>query len=338
MLTFIHLKLNPSTAYNMNKKRNIAVLSGGDGAERDISLKSAQNISDALDPERYTVVPLLWNQGDIIFIPQNIPINRNDFSLQLEDQTIHFDYCFLIIHGPPVENGKLQAYFEWCNIPYSTSDTFVSALTFNKYFCNDVMRTHHIHVADSMLLRNTESWTVERFEKLGFPLFIKPNQNGSSYGVTKVFAEEDIPSAIEFGFKYVDELIIEQFLQGREFTCGVVRVNNQLHILPVTEIITDNEYFDFSAKYENESQEITPANISPDLSHSCQEITAKIYDLLGAKGMLRMDYILVENTFYLIEVNTVPGMTNQSLFPQQLEAYGWTLAQLLDAMIEDACG
>ncbi len=321
----------------MSKKLNIAVLSGGDSAEREISLKSAQNISDALDTERYHVFPLLWNEGNIEYIPNKVAIDRHDFSLKLDGQTIHFDYCFLIIHGPPVENGKLQAYFEWCNIPYSTCDTFISALTFNKYFCNDVMRAHNIATADAILLRREDSWTVERFQHLGYPLFVKPNQNGSSYGVSKVFAEEDLMDAIEFGFKYDDELIIEQFLEGREFTCGVVRVDGQLHTMPITEIISDNEYFDYSAKYENQSQEITPAKISTELTHDCQEITAKIYDLLGAKGMLRMDYILMNDTFYLIEVNTVPGMTNQSLFPQQLEAYGWTLSELLDGMIQDAC-
>ena len=316
-------------------KKNIALLTGGYGAERSISLKSALYIEENLDSARFNVYVIYLDKDRWYHRESMNPVDRNDFSLTLQDQKISFDYVLIMLHGDPAENGLLQGYFESLGLPISTCNTFVSALTFNKYICNYFLTDYGVLSARSKLIRHDEDWKSRRLYQLGFPMFVKPNNNGSSYGISKVKREEDLPAAIAKGFEYDEELIVEEFLDGREFTCGVIELKGEMHTFPVTEIISHNEYFDFQAKYENASDEITPAHISPELTEACQAITCRIYKALNCRGMVRVDFILKNKVFFLIEVNTIPGMTLQSLYPQQVRAYGWEMKDLLTRMIEE---
>jgi D-alanine-D-alanine ligase len=316
-------------------KKKIALLTGGYGAERSISLKSALFVEDSLDLMRFDVYVIYIDQDRWYHRDSNISVDRNDFSLTLDSNKISFDYVFIMIHGDPAENGLIQGYFQSLGLPISTCDTFVSALTFNKYVCNYVLTDYGVLSARSKMIRRDENWECRRIPELGFPMFVKPNNNGSSYGITKVKREDQLAAAIAKGFEYDDELIIEEFLDGREFTCGAIELKDQIHTFPVTEIKSHNEYFDFQAKYENASEEITPADLSDELTKACQAITRRIYKVLNCRGMVRVDFILKDKVFFLIEVNTIPGMTLQSLYPQQVRAYGWEIKDLLTQMIEE---
>ncbi len=316
-------------------KKNIALLTGGYGAERSVSLKSASHVEENLNEEIYQTYVILVDRDRWYHRESNQSIDRNDFSLTLNGIKIQFDFALIIIHGDPAENGHVQGYFESLNIPISTCDTFVSSLTFNKYMCNYVLKDFGVLSAKSKLIRQDEDFDKKRILELGLPLFVKPNNNGSSYGISKVKKKKELAAAIQFGFEYDDELIIEEFLKGREFTCGAIKLKGQIHTFPVTEIVSYNEYFDFEAKYENASDEITPADLSDKLTHACQTITSRIYKALNCRGMVRVDYILKDRLFYVIEVNTIPGMTLQSLYPQQVRAYGWTMEQMLTSLIEE---
>ena len=315
-------------------KKKIALLTGGYGAERSVSLKSADHIEGELSTERYDIFVIYLDSDKWYHRDTETEIDRNDFSLHLDNVKIEFDFAFIMIHGDPAENGLLQGYFQSLHIPISTCDTFVSALTFNKYICNVVLAKYGILSARSVLLRTGEDWKKKRINSLGYPMFVKPNNNGSSYGISKVKKEGELEEAIKNGFLFDDELIIEEFMEGREFTCGALKVKDDIITFPVTEIKSYNEYFDFGAKYENESDEITPADLSLELTASCQAVTKRIYSELNCRGMVRADYILKDGVFYLIEVNTIPGMTRQSLVPQQVRAHGWTIEYLLDTIIE----
>ena len=309
--------------------KKIALLTGGYGDERSISLKSAAFVEDNIDSSLFEVFVIHIDRDRWYHRDSTEAVDRNDFSLSLNGRKIEFDLVFIMIHGDPAENGRIQGYFEGLNIPITTCDTFVSALTFNKYICNLVLAEYGVISAKSILVRSTDDWKKMRLADLGFPLFVKPNNNGSSYGISKVDQESKLDDAFSFGFKYDNELIIEEFIKGREFTCGAIRLKDEIITFPITEIISHNAYFDFEAKYENASDEITPADLSQELTHACQAITRRIYKSLNCHGMIRADFILKDGTFYLIEVNTIPGMTPQSLYPQQVRAHGWTVEQLL---------
>jgi len=314
-------------------KKKIALLTGGYGAEYDISIKSAAHVEAHLNSDLYDVYVIHINREKWYHRETERLINRNDFSLQLDDEIISFDLALIIIHGDPAENGRLQGYFESIRLPISTCETLVSALTFNKYMCNYMLTDFGVRSARARLIKQHDVYAIDRISDLGFPMFVKPNRNGSSYGITKVNHLEALVPAIKKGFEYDTELIIEEFMPGREFTCGVVCLGGEIITFPVTEIISYNEYFDYAAKYENASDEITPADISNELSERCQTITKRIYKGLGCRGMVRVDFILKDNAFYVIEVNTIPGLTERSLFPQQVEAHGWTMSEFLDKLI-----
>ena len=316
-------------------KKKIALLTGGYGPERSISLKSAAHVEENINTDLYDVYVIYLDKNRWYHRDSETNIDRNDFTLALADRQITFDFVLIMIHGDPAENGLIQGYFESLSMPISTCNTFVSALTFNKFICNQLLANYGIKSAEAKLVRKSDDWTKMRIPNLGFPLFVKPNNNGSSYGISKVGSEEELAAAIEYGFEYGDELIIEEFMPGREFTCGALRYKNEIITFPVTEIISYNEYFDFEAKYENASDEITPADLSEELTVNCQDVTKRIYDKLNCQGMIRADYILKHGVFYLIEVNTIPGMTPQSLYPQQVRAHGWSISQLLEAVIEE---
>ncbi|MFT4663648.1 MAG: D-alanine-D-alanine ligase [Polaribacter sp.] len=318
-------------------KKKVAIITGGNVAEREVSLKSAATIHKHLNKDRYETYVIELEGTDFLEQSNRTVIDKNDFSLPVPDgKNIYFDFVFLMLHGHPAEDGCLQGYFEVLNIPYSGCDHFVSALTFNKQVCKDYLRPFQIPMAKSELIYKSKAIDEPALKALGLPLFVKPNKNGSSYGITKVNNFDEIKGATEKAFQFDEEVIVEQFLEGREFSNGVVRKGDELVVFPVTEIITKNDFFDFKAKYENESEEVTPANLTPVLQKQVQELSLKLYEDLNCKGLVRFDTILVGDTFHFLEANTIPGFSEQSLFPQQARAHGWTIEELLDCVVEES--
>ncbi|NLO71442.1 MAG: D-alanine--D-alanine ligase [Porphyromonadaceae bacterium] len=323
-----------------NKKRVIAIIAGGDSSELEVSMRSAAGLYSFIDKEEYTsyivtMVGTEWN----VQLPggKKLPVDKNDFSFILKRKKIKFDFAYITIHGTPGENGILQGYFDLIKTPYSTCDVLVSALTFNKFACNQYLKGFGIKVAESILLRRgSEISNEEVVEKVGLPCFIKPNAGGSSFGVTKVKKAEEIQPAIEHSFQEGSEVLIEEFMQGNEFTCGIYKTREKSVVLPVTEIISENEFFDYGAKYKNQSQEITPARISEELTSRIQDLTNAIYDILGCKGVIRVDYIITEDeVISLLEVNTTPGMTATSFIPQQVKAAGMEMKDVMSDIIKN---
>ena len=322
-------------------KKNIAVVAGGDSSEWVVSLKSAAGIESFLDKEHYNVyiVTIVGHDWHVrLSDTENAPIDRNDFSFTHGGERVRFDYAYITIHGTPGENGLLQGYFDLIGLPYSSCNVLVSALTFNKFACNQFLKGFGVRVAESVLLRTGQRITpAEVAEKVGFPCFVKPNVGGSSFGVTKVKAPDQVQPAIDKAFAEGGEVLIEAFMPGTELTCGVFKTRaGGATVLPVTEVVTHNEFFDYDAKYNGQVDEITPARISPDLTRRVQTLTSAIYDILGCHGLVRVDYIVTEGeVINLLEVNTTPGMTATSFIPQQVRAAGLTMTDVLTAIIED---
>jgi D-alanine-D-alanine ligase len=264
-------------------------------------------------------------------------IDKNDFSLKVDDIRIRFDAVFIAIHGTPGENGFLQGYFEMLGIPYTSCGAFCSALTFNKQACKMFLKEYGIVMADGLLLRTGKSFTSGKvIERIGLPCFVKPNDSGSSFGVNKVKTPEGLIPAIAEAFKESDEVLIESFMKGIEVACGVVKTKDRSIILPVTEIVSNNEFFDYEAKYTpGKSEEITPARLTSSVTDEVQKLSSEIYDYLGCKGIVRIDFIIVNNKPWFLEVNSVPGMTAESLIPQQARVYGIPLEELYSMVIED---
>ncbi len=324
---------------------NIAILTGGNDAEKVVSYKSAEVVRQFLPAEKYATYKIdiqgkRWRHMD-----SGKNINKNDFSLSLDGRKIKFDCAFAALHGSPLEDGKLQGYFEILGIPYTCCDGFVSGLTMNKHLTKTLLAPQGIPMAKSIYLKKGEKPVrpghpggikVEKLLELGLPMFVKPNTQGSSFGVTKVKAREEILPAVKNAFKFDKEVLVEGFMPGREFSNGAMRKNGEIIVFPITEIISETEFFDFAAKYEGKSREVTPAEISPELTQQCQERTRFLYEILGCRGACRMDYILVGDVFYFLEANTIPGLTEASLLPQQARAHGWTTGQLFEEMIVEA--
>jgi len=316
---------------------NVAIITGGPSAERGVSLKSAQTIAKHLPVEKYhsttiDITPQGWKD-----IQSGVYIDLNRFCLADEQGQMirQFDFAFIIVHGTPAEDGKLQGYFEMMNIPHSACGVLASALTFNKQMCKDHLKLYNIPMAESMITTSVISRDKVEYNKITPPLFVKPNNNGSSYGVTKVKEWSQLEDAIRHALQYDHEVMIERALEGTEYSCGVVREGKTYHVFPITEIIPEGEFFDFAAKYEGHSQEITPARLEPRLAEQCKERSGMLYKQLGCRGMVRFDYILESETFYLLEANTTPGMSEASIIPQQAMAYGWPIAKLLDVVVTD---
>ena len=316
---------------------NVAIIAGGPSAERGVSLKSAQTIAKHLPADKYRsttidITPDGWR--DML---TGAAIDLNSFTMKGANgqNGEAFDFAFIIIHGTPAEDGKLQGYLEMMGIPHSACGVLTSALTFNKQMCKDHLKLYQVPMAESMIVNEVTSRASVEANHIKLPLFVKPNNNGSSYGVTKVKTWDQLETAIKHALQYDHEVMIERAIQGSEYSCGVVRDGSNFHVLPITEIIPKGEFFDFAAKYEGESQEITPARLDDNLAKQCQERSGLLYKLLGCRGMVRFDYILEQGTFYLLEANTTPGMSEASIIPQQARAYGWTIAQLLDVVVSD---
>ena len=264
-------------------------------------------------------------------------IDKGDFSFFLNGEKIRLEYAYIMIHGTPGEDGILQGYFDMLGIPYSSCGVQSSALTFNKNFCNKYLKSYDIQMARSLRLVTGEKWNpAEVVRELSLPLFVKPSAGGSSFGVTKVKKEEELTAAVDKALKESPEVLVEQFIEGKEFTCGVVKIGDKKLVLPVTEVIPRNEFFDYEAKYTpGMTEEITPARISETLTKKIQALSSEIYDLCNCKGIVRVDYILKDQIFYFLEINTVPGMTATSFIPQQIKAAGLNLTDLLTEIIEE---
>ncbi len=324
----------------MSNKKNIAIIYGGDSSEIVVSRKSAEGVLSFIDNQKYNLFPVCMvdSQWNVVLNEVEIPVDKNDFSFLNDGKKVNFDYAYITIHGTPGEDGKLQGYFEMLNLPYSSCGVLPSALTFNKFCCNNYLKGFGVKVADSIMLRKGIAYDAyEIVEKLGLPIFIKPNAGGSSFGVTKVKEVKEVSTAITKAFDESNEVIIEQFIQGTELTCGIYKTSKGETIFPLTEVIPANEFFDFEAKYNaDKAQEITPARISKEATERIQQITSLIYDILGCKGIIRVDYIISDNQVFLLEVNTTPGMTKTSFIPQQIAAAGLDIKNVFSEIIEES--
>ncbi len=317
--------------------KNIAILTGGDSEERVISLKSGQVVYDHLPADRYRAFLIDIQKADWRDLESGLPVDKNDFSVTIGGEKIRFDCAFAALHGAPLEDGKMQGYLEMLGIPYTCCNGYVSALTMNKHNTKMQLAQYGtVPMAKSLLLHRGEHIDYERLKSLGLPVFVKPNTHGSSFGVTKVKTADALPEAIETAFGFDREVVVESFLPGREFSNGVLRAGGEIVVLPVTEIIPETEFFDFAAKYEGKSEEVTPADLSPELSEQCRQRSRFLYEALQCKGVVRFDYILVGDTFHFLEANTIPGISPASIVPQQARAHGWELGAFFSLLIEEA--
>lgn len=323
-------------------KPTIAFVTGGFSGEAQISYQSALVIEKNIDKERYNFYKIdLTKDGWFYELPKGdkTEVNKNDFSLLIDDETVMFDAVLIGIHGTPGEDGKLQGYFDMLRIPYTTCDCATSALTFNKRYTVAVAAFSGIAVAKSILLfRNTFKSPDELIKHLRFPVFIKPNNGGSSIGMSKVNSpSEELGAAIEKAFKEDDQVLVEEFIKGRELTIGVFKSKGEIIPLPITEIITKKEFFDYEAKYLGASDEITPAEIDDSIANKIREAAIKAYRVFNCKGIIRVDFIYNEEEGkpYMLEINTVPGQSEASLVPQQVKAMGWSMMEFYTALLEE---
>ncbi|MFI3297169.1 MAG: D-alanine--D-alanine ligase [bacterium] len=315
----------------------VAIVAGGDSSEFDVSLRSAAGLDNFIS-ESYTkyIVTIVGEEWNVeLSSGEKLPIDKNDFSFTLNGEKINFDFAYITIHGTPGENGILQGYFRLLQIPFSCCDVLPAAITFDKFLCNKLLSAFDINVAESIVLRPSETVDDEVVvNQIGLPCFIKPSVGGSSFGVTKVKSIEQIQPAIAKAFAEGSEVLIEAFLQGVEVTSGMYRTKNVTRIFPITEVVTENEFFDYDAKYNGQVDEITPARVSAELTKAVQDTTERIYKILNANGIIRVDYIISDTgKITMLEVNTTPGMTATSFIPQQIAAAGLNISEVMDEII-----
>ena len=319
-------------------QKNIAIVMGGYSSEYNISLQSGNVVYANLDIQKYKGYRIHLLKEKWVYIADDgseIPVNRHDFSITIDGQHILFDGVFNAIHGSPGEDGYLQAYFALLGIPQTSCDFYQAALTFNKRDLLSVLKPYGIKTAKSYYLNLGDTIDIPAIiNAVGLPCFVKANKAGSSLGVSKVYAEEDMLNAVEVAFKEDDEIIIESFLDGTEVSVGVINYKGNVTVLPITEIVSDNDFFDYKAKYLGQSQEITPARISDEMAAKVSATAKKVYEVLKMKGFSRSEYIFVEGEPHLLEVNTVPGLTEASILPQQAAKAGISLSELFDNALE----
>lgn len=331
-------------------KRNIAIVCGGDSSEHDVSMRSAQGLYSFFDKERYNVYIVEMKGMDWhvnLYDGTVANIDRNDFSFMHEGRLVQFDYAYITIHGTPGENGYLQGYFELIGLPYSTSGVLVEALTFDKFVLNQYLRGFGVSVADSLLIRKGYEQLVsddQIEERIGMPCFVKPAADGSSFGVSKVKNKDQLAPAIRKAMLESEDVMVEQFVDGTEISIGCYKTRDKSVVFPATEVVTQNEFFDYDAKYNGQVQEITPARISDDTAQRVAQITSHIYDILHCNGIIRIDYIISKgeggdgrmvDKINMIEINTTPGMTATSFIPQQVKAAGLDIKQVLTDIVEN---
>lgn len=321
-------------------KKRVAIVAGGDQSELEVSLRSAAGLYSFIDANKYEchIVTIVGTEWNVDYEGKKYVIDKNDFSFVIESgKRLNFDFAYITIHGVPGEDGKLQGYFDLIRMSYSCCGVLSAALTFNKFFCNQFLSGFGIPTAKSVLLRKGEKMSTENIvDKLGLPCFVKPNGGGSSYGTSKVKCNAEMEPAIQAALVESDEVIIESFMEGTEITCGVYKTKDNSTVFPITEVVSKNEFFDTDAKYNGSVEEITPARLSPELTAKVQSLTSRIYDIIGAKGIIRVDYIITQGEkINLLEVNTTPGMTATSFIPQQIAAAGLDIKKVMEEIIEN---
>lgn len=321
--------------------KNIALLAGGNSSEREIALQSAAQVAEAFDKERYNVWLIDVHERSFTYREEGeeYRVDLNDFSLTVKGERVEFDFAYIMIHGTPGEDGHLQGYLEMMGVPFSSCDMTSSVITFDKVTTKKAVEDTGVGLAKGLLLRE-EDWIAPDaiVAELGLPLFVKPNASGSSCGVTKVKSAEELPEAIFKAFDESSEVLIEECIVGREMACGVLVTAEKEYLFPITEVVAKNEFFDYEAKYTaGMSDEITPADITPEVAEQLNEMTLAAYKACRCKGLARVDFIVTpEGKPYMIEINTIPGMSAGSIVPKQIRAAGMTMGEVLTLVIEDA--
>ena len=319
--------------------KNIAILTGGDSAEYDISILSANTVLQHLNPELFKgyIIHLKNDKFTVLIKEIKIEVDKSNFTFEVENKRISFDAIFMALHGSPAENGLIQPYFDNLNIPYTSCNAKVSALTFNKCECNKKLKELGFNCATSFLYKKGNNiFEQEIIDRVKLPCFVKPNGAGSSFGISKVKKKEDLTKAINSALQHDNKVLIEQFIDGIEISCGVYTNKNNIQALPITEIVTENEFFDYQAKYEGKSQEITPARISKKLTIEVQKLTTDIYKAMELSGICRIDYIIMNEKPYIIEINTIPGFTEESIIPQQVKSANLKLSVIFESCLVDS--
>ncbi len=339
----------------MAKYGNIAVIYGSDSSEWEVSCRSGEFVASRIDGEAYSVYEIFARFGDwslvacrrrnsmrVIFPEGERPqVDKTDFSVTVAGEKVRMDFAYIMQHGNPGENGLMQGYLEMLGIPFSSCSSFVSAVTFDKFSCKNYLRDMDcVKCADDIFIRKGDDlgpdFAGNVVEKLGLPFFVKPTDGGSSFGVTKVKSAEGLDAALSLAFSEGRTVLAEKFIQGREVTCAAYRRDGETVALPVIEIVTDREFFDYDAKYNGLSREICPAELGQELTDMIQDASRKIYERLGCSGVVRVDYILAEDGLYFLEVNTIPGMTAASLVPKMVRTAGIGMTEFLSSIIENA--
>ncbi len=321
-------------------KKNVAVVMGGYSSEFDISIKSGQVVYNNLKGDLHNCYRIIIRKDKWTHLDENneeFDIIKDDFSIQFENKRVKFDVAFIVVHGSPGEDGILQSYFDVIGIPYTGCNSYTSAITFNKRDCISFLKKYNIPSAKSIHLNIDDDIDEEKIIKnIGIPCFVKANKSGSSFGVYKVNDKNELLKSIKNSFKVDNEILIESFLDGTEVSVGVMKYKNNIEIFGITELISENDFFDYEAKYEGKSKEITPANISEIQKNNVLKISKKIYLKLGMKGFSRSEFIFVGDTPHFLEINSIPGMTKESIFPKQAKNKGITLKELFEDLIKQA--
>jgi D-alanine-D-alanine ligase len=321
--------------------KNIAIVCGGNSGEYEISINSAEVVKKHLPAKKYKSFIIEIKGSDWNHIDDNgnkIAVDKSDFSININNKKIEFDAVFNAIHGNPGEDGRLQAWFDMLNIPYTSCGVDASVLTFNKYYCNKFVNSFGIKTAPSLSFSKNESWNAEKIvDELGLPLFVKPVASGSSVGVSKAKNISQLKKAVKFAFEFDNRILIEKAIDGKEIACGVFKYNNGITVFPLTEIVSKNEFFDYDAKYsEGKAEEITPAPIDENNETKIKTLSTFLYNKMDCKGFVRFDYILTETELYFLEVNSIPGMSEASIIPKMAQAFGYSLERFFDMVVEEA--
>jgi D-alanine-D-alanine ligase len=321
-------------------KYTIAIIAGGDSGEYEISILSAGVVRKHLNSEKFDSYVILIRGKNWKYISEDgieVPVNKDDFSITVASRKINFDGVFVAVHGTPGEDGKIQGYFDMLGIPYTSCDQITSALTFDKFFCNHYVSSFGVNISRSIVLKSHEKNNEDDIlRQLSLPLFVKPNRGGSSVGTSKVKMKQELLPALKIAFAEDSQVILEEHIPGRELSCGTINFRGEIRTLPITEIISKKEFFDYEAKYEGMSEEVTPANIPGDIAENIRVTSIQLYKLLNCKGMVRFDYILNGDRLFFLEVNTVPGMSELSIVPQQALKAGISLQELFSETMLNA--
>lgn len=313
---------------------NIGILTGGDSAEYNISLLSAETVLKHLKRNKYKAEIIHLKNGKYCVGQQKI--DTSDFTYIKDNKKVKFDKIFIALHGPPAENGLIQDYFDSLKLPYTSCNANISALTFNKFECNNMLKKKGFKCAKSLIINKNENYSeIDIIKKVGLPLFVKPNGAGSSYGISKITEKHNILNAIKKAFSFDHKVIIESCINGIEVSCGVYTDGNKINTLPITEIVSENNFFDYEAKYQGKAQEITPARINKKLTEEIQNTTVQIYKKMKLKGICRIDFIIEKNQPYIIEINTIPGLTEESIIPKQLKVANIKLSDFFDICLNN---